>query len=316
MRRGTLMRRLSVLVLAAALAAGLAGAQDNPFFTPAAPGAESGSATPGAEEARPSAGPGTLSLLVAGVQRTLSSALSDAARAVSAGGSAGPLLALAGLSFVYGLVHAAGPGHGKTVIATLVLARGSRPREVLAAGLATAVVHTGSAAGLTFAAWFALRAVSTAWAENAGRWLQGSSYLLLALVGAFMSWQAIRSLLGRGHGHADGDAPARSDRGLVAAAAAAGLVPCSGAMLVMTVCLSLGIPLAGLVAVGALSAGMSVTIAAAGFASLAARRGVDAAASKARAPGFARRLGAWLSLAGSLAITAIGVALARSFLVR
>ncbi|MFX8381727.1 hypothetical protein ABTL77_20215, partial [Acinetobacter baumannii] len=47
------------------------------------------------------------------------------------GGSGTALALILGLSFLYGVVHAAGPGHGKTVVASYLVSR----RETVMRGL-------------------------------------------------------------------------------------------------------------------------------------------------------------------------------------
>lgn len=64
-------------------------------------------------------------------QQTLNGQLAAGLRALDAGGL-GALLGLAGLSFLYGVLPALGPGHGKAVISANVLADARRLRQGLA----------------------------------------------------------------------------------------------------------------------------------------------------------------------------------------
>ena len=59
-------------------------------------------------------------LTIQSVQRGLHANLSDALRAIQVDGFQASII-LATLSFVYGVLHAAGPGHGKVVISTYLL---------------------------------------------------------------------------------------------------------------------------------------------------------------------------------------------------
>ncbi len=104
---------------------------------------------------------------------------------------------LGGLSFLYGVFHAAGPGHGKVVIGSYMLAN---ERQVLrgvllsfAAALvqsAVAVVFVGVAA--------ALLGLSSLAMGTAVNWIERVSYALVALLGL---WLLARRLLGLGHRH-------------------------------------------------------------------------------------------------------------------
>jgi nickel/cobalt exporter len=92
---------------------------------------------------------------------------------------------LAALSFIYGVVHAVGPGHGKTIISSYVVANEETVRRgviisFIAAGLQalTAIVLVGILA-------FALNASGmqiNAWSNR----LEMVSYAMIALVGAWL----------------------------------------------------------------------------------------------------------------------------------
>ena len=64
-------------------------------------------------------------------------------RAAKADGSAG--YSLMGLSFVYGIFHAAGPGHGKAVISSYLIASGETWRRGITLSLASALLQAGVA---------------------------------------------------------------------------------------------------------------------------------------------------------------------------
>ena len=54
-------------------------------------------------------------------------------------------LIILAISFLYGLIHALGPGHGKMVIASYFLARDSNKIDAIKAGFLTSIIHTISA---------------------------------------------------------------------------------------------------------------------------------------------------------------------------
>lgn len=104
---------------------------------------------------------------------------------------------LGGLSFLYGVFHAAGPGHGKVVIGSYMLANERQWRRgtllsFLAAMLqsVSAVVFVGVAA--------AILGLSAMAMNDAVRWLDLASYALIAALGA---WLVARRLFGWGHTH-------------------------------------------------------------------------------------------------------------------
>jgi len=131
--------------------------------------------------------------------------LTGAVRAWQADGAAA--WGLLALSFVYGVFHALGPGHGKAVIASYVLANRQTARNGALLALLSALLQALVAITLvTVLAWL-LNATAPAM-NRATRWLETVSYALIAALGAWLVWQkAVRPWLQRvrhahgGHGH-------------------------------------------------------------------------------------------------------------------
>jgi nickel/cobalt transporter (NicO) family protein len=117
---------------------------------------------------------------------------------------------LAALSFIYGVVHAVGPGHGKTIISSYVVANEETVRRgviisFIAAGLQalTAIALVGilafalNGSGMQINAWSnQLEMVSYALIALVGAWL-----LTRQIVGIFRRWQDSRAAAAHaGHG--------------------------------------------------------------------------------------------------------------------
>jgi ABC-type nickel/cobalt efflux system permease component RcnA/ABC-type uncharacterized transport system substrate-binding protein len=104
---------------------------------------------------------------------------------------------LGGLSFLYGIFHAAGPGHGKVVISSYVLANERQYRQGMLLSFASAMV--GSAVAVLFILFAAsvLRLTGTVMG-NAAAWLDDGSYAMVSLLGL---WLLIRQIFGLGHHH-------------------------------------------------------------------------------------------------------------------
>jgi nickel/cobalt exporter len=143
-----------------------------------------------------------------------------------------------------------------------------------------------------------------------------ASYGLIALLGLVMLGQAVRrSRLRRaggvvdlaccGHGrgnHPKGAVRGRAEQG--ALSLGVGLVPCTGAVLILLYSLANDILHAGVLLVTAIAAGMALTMGGLGILSVVARHAV--AGPAAAGAGGAGRLATALDYAGALAITAIG----------
>jgi nickel/cobalt transporter (NicO) family protein len=125
---------------------------------------------------------------------------------------------LAALSFIYGVVRAVGPGHGKTIISSYVVANEETARRgviisFIAAGLQalTAIALVGilafalNGSGLQINAWSnQLETVSYALIALVGAWL-----LTTQIIASFRRWQESHAAAGQvphaGHDHHHGE---------------------------------------------------------------------------------------------------------------
>jgi nickel/cobalt transporter (NicO) family protein len=189
----------------------------SPFAaTEVAPGPPAAFARP---TAAPFQAPGPLGRVFAWVldkQQSLQRTLAMSVKSLKTNNSIRGAITLAVLSFVYGVLHAVGPGHGKTIISSYVVANEETVRRgviisFIAAGLQalTAVVLVGvllialGATGLQVNAW--------------SNQLETISYAMIALVGLYLLSGQVRSVWRRwqvdrpvtvlevrdGHAHSD-----------------------------------------------------------------------------------------------------------------
>jgi nickel/cobalt transporter (NicO) family protein len=253
---------------------------------------------------------------LAPVLRSLTDRLAELAREIRESKTPGPMLALALVSLLYGIFHALGPGHGKTIVSTFFLAKEARLRHSLIAGYLIAAVHAVSALTIVLALFFIVRGVFSTGFESASRIVQTLSFGAIALIGAVMLVQRIR---GKEHGHRfgkahdheheherEGEPGLVTGRELFGIALASGVVPCPGASAVILVCLSLNVMLAGIVAVTMISLGMGVTVTVIGAVAILAKRGVLKVSSAGRDGGssMARRV---VEIAGAAVLFIFGL---------
>ncbi|MCR6635121.1 DUF1007 family protein [Devosia sp.] len=104
---------------------------------------------------------------------------------------------LGGLSFLYGVFHAAGPGHGKVVISSYVLANERQLRQGIALSALSALLQSLVAIGFVLVLAGVLQMTSTAMGD-AAHWVGVLSYALVALLGL---WLIARKIFGWGHHH-------------------------------------------------------------------------------------------------------------------
>jgi nickel/cobalt exporter len=106
-------------------------------------------------------------------------------RAAKTDGSA--VWTLLGVSFVYGIFHAAGPGHGKAVISSYLVANEETWRRGIVLSFASALLQAFVAVTVVGIAAVLLNATAGQMC-SAERVIELASYALIALVGARLIW--------------------------------------------------------------------------------------------------------------------------------
>lgn len=115
-------------------------------------------------------------------------ALADAIKAMRQDGS--KLWLLIGLSFVYGIFHAAGPGHGKAVISSYMLANEVALRRGILLSFISAFLQAITAIVVMLLAYFVLRGTSISMTDTAW-FLEIASYAFVTLFGAWLLWRKL-----------------------------------------------------------------------------------------------------------------------------
>ena len=112
--------------------------------------------------------------------------LSGLIRAAKTDGSA--VWTLLGLSFVYGIFHAAGPGHGKAVISSYLVANDETWRRGVVLSFASAMLQALVAVALVGIAAVLIERHRRRTMRSTVRWIEIVSYALIALVGLRLIW--------------------------------------------------------------------------------------------------------------------------------
>ena len=146
--------------------------------------------------------------------------MSSTIRAAKTDGTA--VWTLLGISFAYGIFHAAGPGHGKAVISSYLVANEETARRGIALSFASALMQALVAIAVVGIGAVLLNATAGAMC-NAERVIEIVSYGLIAALGARLAWTKGASLF-RALGIWRGEAATP----LVPAMAAAGAAPAHG----------------------------------------------------------------------------------------
>lgn len=104
------------------------------------------------------------------------------------------LWVLIGLSFAYGVFHAAGPGHGKAVISSYMLANEVALRRGVILSFASALLQGLTAVILMGVVFLALRGTSISMTDAAW-FLETVSFGLIAAFGAWLLWRKLSGLM-------------------------------------------------------------------------------------------------------------------------
>lgn len=255
-----------LLLFVAALVASTVSVAQSPL-SPQALGPEPGQQGPVAIQPEPDGGlatrlTGWLLVQQARLHQTLAAQLRELRTSPGSG------WALLWASFLYGVLHAVGPGHGKFIIGSYVATQRIRRTRAIGLALGSALLQAVSAIVLVFtlvgiAGWLSRDVLGQVVA------IEPISFALIAALGLGLCLRAVLRLARRrhahtGHGCCDHGMEAASEANgwaLWGALLAVGSRPCSGAVLVLIAAHLLGVVWLGAGAALAMALGTGLTVA-------------------------------------------------------
>ena len=270
--------------------------------------------------------------------------LASALRALEEGGFAA-LGAMVTVSFLYGIFHAAGPGHGKAIISTYLLTHKSALKRGIGLSFAASMLQ-GLTAIILVEGAVLLIGMSSRSAMNTVPYLEKLSFALVGIIGLVLIRRAIRLFrtpasdphdhdhhshdhdhihdhdhTGHGEvcdscGHSHGPtaeelSKSMSLRDYFAIIGSIGIRPCSGSVLVLIFAEVLGLRLAGIFSVLMISLGTAITVSCLAIMAVYFQKAARHFASDASSSAI-RRLSATANLMGGLLITALSLSLLMS----
>lgn len=196
-------------------------------------------------------------------QHRLNQELSDRIRAARATGDVSPFFFIMGLAFVYGCVHAAGPGHGKFVAMSYALSHRATVSRSLMLGAGIAVIHGFSGVAGVLGLQYVLRLGAIDALDSATRVTRIVSFALISMLGLGILLSKACSLR-RASPPSNRDKNSESSiKRMLPWAVAVGLVPCPAVVTVMLFCMSMDAMAFGFLLSACMAAGMGATISAA-----------------------------------------------------
>jgi nickel/cobalt exporter len=222
-------------------------------------------------------------------QQEFYGSMSGALRSIRTGSATTAAWTLMALSFGYGIFHAAGPGHGKTVISAWLLATENELKRGIIIAFLSSVIQALVAILLVSVLLFVVASAGRTAKDIAG-FLESASYAMIGAMGLYLIWTAIRPKAHHDHhdhshhdhehhdhhhdhvhdehcGHAH-VAEAKQVRGewsftkAFSLAFAVGIRPCTGAILVLILANALGIYWAGVASTLVMAIGTFLTVSA------------------------------------------------------
>lgn len=225
-------------------------------------------------------------------QQVFYGAMSGALRNIRTGSATTAAWTLMLLSFGYGIFHAAGPGHGKTVISAWLLATENELKRGIIIAFLSSIIQALVAILLVSILLLVVASAGSTAKDIAG-FLESASYAMIGAMGLYLIWTAIRSKAHHDHhdhGHHDHEhhdhahhhhdhvhdehcghahvAEAKQVRGewsltkAFSLAFAVGIRPCTGAILVLILANALGIYWAGAASTLVMAIGTFLTVSA------------------------------------------------------
>jgi len=195
------------------------------------------------------------------------------------------LILLILLSFLYGIVHALGPGHGKVLAFSYFMSKSADIKKGIILGFLTSFFHTLSALLVVLTIYFILKKSLLLSVENANSVLKMISYGGITILGLCLLIKAIIDLYkskskkdskekdSSSASSASSPEIAIKHKGLLPMALAVGIVPCPGAIFILTFSITMGILGVGIILTTVYSLGMGITISAIGVLTILTRQG-------------------------------------------
>jgi len=159
-----------------------------------------------------------------------------------------------GVSFLYGLIHALGPGHGKMVIASYFLAKEAKIKEAFKAGFLTSIIHTISALLITGVLYIFFQRSVTKYFQEINANMYKISAVFIMLIALFLLYEVIKDR------NEEEKLQTLQNKNLLAVTFSIGIVPCPGVMTIVLFSMILGYINLGILSAITMSIGMGLTI--------------------------------------------------------
>lgn len=195
-------------------------------------------------------------------QYNLNSYIATTIRSLNDENSLSVSLSVLFVAFAYGAIHAAGPGHGKALVAFYFTSNHSDYKKAFKMGYLIAIFHAISALIFTFGIFYILKKMFRQNFNEFSHIAMQISAVMIMLVGIYLIYEALK------HRKEKEKKITKIEKSSLAVAFSAGVVPCPGVMTIVLFCIVLKQITLGILAAIAMSIGMGLTISLAGILSI------------------------------------------------
>jgi len=185
-------------------------------------------------------------------------------------------------SFIYGMIHAIGPGHGKSLVSAYFLSNNRSVMKAFSVASLIAVVHTFSAFTLTFVIYYILNAYLNEYFTDVESITTKISAVVIILIALYLLYKKLpkkskeepqwSTKNPNEHLETCGCGACKSTSTDLGVILSAGIIPCPGTITIFVFAISYGMYTVGFLSAIFMSIGMSVVIFAAALLSIKVRR--------------------------------------------
>jgi ABC-type nickel/cobalt efflux system permease component RcnA len=159
------------------------------------------------------------------------------------------LMLLIGIAFLYGILHALGPGHGKLFTGSYLLGNNAGYRTGMMLGFGSGALHAVTGLAIVLIFRLILNSAGRQFTDQYTEVGQVISYVVILLVGLYLLLSTIR-----GHSH---EHTSKSFWGILLSV---GLIPCPGVILISSFTIMHDMTMTGILMIIGMATGMGIAI--------------------------------------------------------
>jgi nickel/cobalt exporter len=244
---------------------------------------------------------------IALLQRSLNKQLAMLTKKIKETKSKKTLSIIVFITFIYGIIHALGPGHGKTLTFSYFLSNKAHIKKGIFVGCTIGFLHAFSALVLVLILYFIIKNSTLQNVESMSRLMKMISYCLIALIGLFLIVKNVFNIKRKRAIEDKETGSLKSTKSIIPFSFAVGLIPCTGATIVLLFSLSLGVLKIGIISTISMALGMATTISTVGVFTIFTKESVIKLLSRKSKIGLV--LQETLSIVGGCLIFSLGILL-------